>query len=219
MSYIHEALKKAQREKDKLNRKYRGIPSSHAGRKALNTRRTAWWAGSFAVILFLAFAGYSWLDSRDHRIAADSRNRSKVRLSKKPPSVVTPKDTNKIYQRARLLHKVGRIKEAKRLYLEILKVDPGYVDALNNLGVIHMNEKDFSVAQLRFQEAARLKPGYVDPHYNLACIFALKGDMNQSLEHLKRAASLHQSVKDWARRDADLDGLREVPEFKELIRN
>lgn len=219
MSYIHEALKKAQRERDTVNQKYSGIRSSHARKKVLNTPRTAWWAGSFAIILFLAFAGYSWLDSSDHRVAADPRNRSKIRVSKKPSPAGILKDTNEIYQRARLLHKHGRIKEAKRLYLEILKVDPGYVDALNNLGVIHMNERDFSVAQLRFQEAVRLKPGYVDPHYNLACIFALKGDMNQSLAHLKRAASLHQSVKDWARRDADLDGLREVPEFKELIRD
>jgi adenylate cyclase len=89
---------------------------------------------------------------------------------------------------------------------------------LNNLGVIHIYDKNYSAAQALFEKAIRLKSDYVDSYYNLACLHALNGEVSQSLVHLKEAVSLNQSVKDWARRDTDLQNLRLVPEFEEIIR-
>jgi Tfp pilus assembly protein PilF len=96
-------------------------------------------------------------------------------------------------------------------------LDPRYVDALNNLGVIYIRDKEYMAAQRNFEKAARLKPDYVDAHYNLACLHAIKGEATQSLAHLKRAVSLDNSARDWAQKDTDLENLRGLPEFEAII--
>ncbi len=139
-----------------------------------------------------------------------------------PQSAVTPRTQSAagvaaLYEQARGLHKGGHLREAMRLYQKTLSLDPNNVDALNNLGVIHIQNRSYPAARASFEKALRLRPDYVDSHYNLACLHALQGRVSQSLIHLKRAVSLDQSVKDWARVDADLRNLRGVPEFEEMI--
>jgi tetratricopeptide (TPR) repeat protein len=121
------------------------------------------------------------------------------------------------YEKAMRFQKRGRLQDAKRFYQEALRLDPGYVDALNNLGVIYIRDKDYTAAQRMFEKATRLKPAYVDAHYNLACLHAIKGEVTQSLAHLKKAISLNQTARDWARKDADLENLRGLSEFEAII--
>ncbi|NNG06716.1 MAG: tetratricopeptide repeat protein [Desulfobacteraceae bacterium] len=121
------------------------------------------------------------------------------------------------YEKARRFHKRGRLQDAKRFYQEALRLEPSYVDALNNLGVIYIGDKEYMAAQRNFEKAARLKPGYVDAHYNLACLHAIKGEATQSLVHLRKAVALDRSARDWARKDTDLENLRGLPEFEAII--
>ena len=123
-----------------------------------------------------------------------------------------------MYEKARFFQKNGRLQEAKLLYEEILSLDPDYVDALNNLGVIHIHDKDYSAARAYFSKAVLLKPDYVDSHYNLACLHALEGELSQSIVHLQKAVSLNQSVKQWARSDTDLQKLHGIPEFESILK-
>jgi tetratricopeptide (TPR) repeat protein len=238
MSFIHEALKKAQKEKDARYRKYDGIVSTPEYKPRLFSGK-ALWLISFLVIS-LAFAGYLWLPSKRiqprirepampeatrqsvrHPNPLSREGEGKVRgasqklLSEHPEGVA---GAATLYEEARLFQKSGRLQEAKRLYEETLRLDPDYLDALNNLGVIQIHDKNYSAARAFFAKAIRLKSDYVDAYYNLACLHALNGKLTQSLSHLKKAVSLDQSVKDWARRDTDLQNLRRVPEFEEIIR-
>ena len=138
-----------------------------------------------------------------------------------PAATSRPKpiiDSKNYYDRGRIFHKKGRLKDAKRLYKETLKIDPGYVDALNNLAVIYMLENNFFEAQKNLEKAIRLKPGSVDPYYNLACLYAIKGEAKKSLTHLRKAVSLDRSVRQWAQKDADLNNVRGNPEFRDIIR-
>ena len=121
------------------------------------------------------------------------------------------------YEKAMRFHKRGRLQDAKRFYQEALRLDPSFVDALNNLGVLYIHDKNYAAAQKMFEKATRLKPGYVDAHYNLACLHAIKGEITQSLAHLKKAVSLNQSARDWARKDTDLENLRGLSEFEAII--
>ena len=92
------------------------------------------------------------------------------------------------------------------------------MEALNNLGVLYLHDKDYSAAQRKFEAITRIEPDDADPYYNLACLHSAKGEKKQGLAYLKKAISLNPSVRNWARTDTDLDNLRSSPEFEEIIR-
>lgn len=142
-------------------------------------------------------------------------NTGKIDLRKLQETV--PDKTQETYDRARQFHKEGRLEEARRLYEESLRLDPGYVDALNNLGVIFIGKRDYVAARRSLEKAVRLKPRYAEPFYNLACLNAIRGDIKLALAQLKKAVSLDPTVRDWARKDTDLESLRHLPEFRELM--
>jgi len=224
MSYINEALKKAQKEKEARHQRYPGVAST-PGYKARVFPGKALWLTAF-FLASLAFAAYLWLPSGDTQPpgiepvqpkATPQLASSEPARPKATPQQKSVGNVKALYERARVFHKRGRLQEAMRLYERTLSLNPDYVDALNNLGVIHIQNRRYPAARESFAKAIRLRPDYVDSHYNLACVHALEGAVSQSLIHLKRAVSLDQSVKDWARGDADLRNLHGVQGFEEII--
>ena len=246
MSTINEALKRAQKERDTRYEKYSGVRSANRKERSSFPGRSFWWTSLALIIIFLAFASYSWLDlgallpsaitqviksrqsqdfiqrpAKDRRGPQNGKSRSNASKHNGPGTAPQPEgaiDAKEYYNRARLFHKSGRLQDAGRMYREALTADPGHVDALNNLGVIYIHEKDYRAARINFEKAIRLKQGYAEPHYNLACLYAAKGELMESLAHLKKALSLDQSVREWARKDTDLANLRGMPEFDGIIR-
>jgi len=53
--------------------------------------------------------------------------------------------------------------------------------------------------------------------YNLACIYALEGRTAYALEYLELAIAWGFRDRDWLLRDADLDSVREAPEFQAIL--
>lgn len=217
MSYIHEALKKAQKERDISNAKYSGFLPVWRKDLSLSRSRAVLWISLVIIVVLLGFFSYLWFDYR-----ASQTTKTAEHKNEKPaaPLLTQPVTRAKdLYDRARLLYKRGHLQDARRLYEETLKLEPDNVEALNNLGVIYLHEKDFLAARSSFEKAVRLNPDYVDPHYNLACIHSLSGEVRQSIINLKKAVLLDPSVREWARKDADLKNLRATPEFKEIIKS
>jgi tetratricopeptide (TPR) repeat protein len=215
MSYIHEALKKAQKQRDVRYPEYSQILAGRGKRTSAWVQGRLWWAGVSLIIIFIAFVLYSWWDfTTPKRPVTAEPSKQKPVAALKPAGVLGAEE---LCEKGRVFHKAGRLKDARRLYEETLRVDPDYVEALNNLGVILIHDKDFPAARSSFEKAIRLRPGYVDPYYNLACLHAIRGEISQGLAHLKKAVSLDKSVKDWARNDADLAAMRGIPEFEEVM--
>jgi len=215
MSYIHQALKKAQTERDDRYGKYEGILPSPRSKKSGHFGRWILIGGVALGILSLAFISYSWLDLRGSRVAIEAPPKP----GQAPPPSAPEKDPDAeaLYEVGKTHHRNGRLSEAKAFYEKAFRIDPGCVAALNNLGVILMAEKNYSEARSRFEKAIRLKPEYVDPCYNLACLFALTDQSEQGLRYLKRAVSLDPKVKAWAIEDADLEKLRNMKGFREIV--
>jgi len=215
MSYIHQALKKAQIERDDRHGKYGGIISSRSKKSGLGKKAILLIIVSF-VILFLAFVSYSWLDFSGPRVETNT-----VPKPKEPVQLEIHKnktaDAMEIYKRGKEHHKSGRLNKARMWYEKALMADPGCVVALNNLGVLLINGKNYPAARGRFEKAIRLKPGYVDPYYNLACLFALTDQPEQALRYLKRAVTIDPQVKEWAKKDTDLGKLHNLAGFKDIV--
>ncbi len=242
MSYINEALKKAQREKDALYLKYTGILSARGKDKKALSGRLLWVFILGITGIFLAFGAYSWLNTPEKPIAASTGgakaqgNRPAVPTSgvsdrvqrmaqavepkspEKPAQATSTVNAQTLFERADRFRKQGRFKDAKRFYEEALKIDPDHVDALNNLGVIYFSDRDYSTAQRKFEAITRIRPGDVDAYYNLACVHAVKGELRDSLAYLRKAISLRAVVREWAREDPDLNNLHGLPEFEEILK-
>jgi len=122
-----------------------------------------------------------------------------------------------LYKRAMAYQKEGAVDRAEEIYKEILRIAPGHLFSLNNLGVIHMLRGDDDAAAEIFQRAVRARDDYVDPHYNLACLCARRGDTVPALEHLERAVQLNNDVKKWAKDDRDLSSLRGSPGYARVM--
>ena len=211
MSYIHEALRKAQKEKDSRRPDHQRPFSGTVRKRGVFSGRSRWLIASGVILL--AFTLYSWLDFSEKRA---------VPASEKVKPTVQPEPTDsaqagEFYKRACLLHRSGRLEDAKGFYKKALMLDSNSVNALNDLGVVYMQGRDYVEAQKSFEHAIQRKPDYVDAYYNLACLYALKGEKIRSLTHLKKAISLDSSVREWAKKDRDLQNLNGQPEFQEII--
>ncbi|MDY6973498.1 MAG: tetratricopeptide repeat protein [Thermodesulfobacteriota bacterium] len=216
MSYIHEALKKAQKERDSRYQEYGGSLVVQRVTPGLVTRKAMILIFILLILILFAFVAYSWLDSRSPQTRTKPEYGQKEHVAAQQLKSVA--DAERFYGKARSLHEKGDLQDAGRLYRETLRIDPGHTEALNNLGVIYICEKEYVAARDSFEKAIRLKPGNVDPCYNLACLYALEGKTGQSLAFLKKAVSLDRSVIDWARRDTDLKSLAGVPDFEALLK-
>jgi tetratricopeptide (TPR) repeat protein len=214
MSYIHEALKKAQQEREALAGKYSGFISARREGKRVLKGRSLWWAFLLVVLVLLAFGFYSWLDSTAPKTTSAAKDPGPHVASTQKAAL----SAKELYHRARGLQKSGRSKEARGLYQKALTLNPKDVLALNNIGVTYIQEGNYQEALKSFEHALQLKPEYVDPCYNLACLYAIRGEVRKGLDYLRRAILLDESVREWARKDRDLQGLRAVPEFEEILR-
>jgi len=212
MSYIHEALQKAQKEKDVRFPKYKRILLGTKEKPGIFFSRTVWLISLFVILL--AFTFYSWFDFKYKKTLPAPKNQQAV-VSHKIEATV---NFGEFYERAKNFQKIGRLKEAQGFYKQALTLEPDNVFVLNNLGVIYIQQRKYSEARNNLESAIRIKPEYVDPYYNLACLYALKGKVMKSLENLKKAISLNKLVREWARKDRDLQNMKGVPEFEEIIK-
>ncbi len=228
MSSIHDALRRAEREReirlsvatDSL------VPSGSRHRK-----RVKLWvpAAVTAAVICLAPALYSWLDSETPRRGGHGKpNVPRKEASIDGTSLVPepvhsmaaeadPEEGLKLFRMGRVMHRTGRLQEARSLYEEALSISPALVEAKNNLGVVLLSLKDYSSAEKAFLDVIGHRPDYVDSQYNLACLYSLTGRMDEALSALTHAVELDPEALEWALMDKDLGALREAPGFHQLV--
>jgi tetratricopeptide (TPR) repeat protein len=227
MSHINDALKKAQEEKDSIYRKYGSITSAPSEGKTV--RKGKWLAAALLATIVLLVSGFllaryvtAPTDAGGDRMAsvekAVQKEQAVPKEEKAPHPGVSekPVDSDAVYQKALGYQQKNDLNRAERLYRNILNRDPEFVLALNNLGVIYMGTKRDEEAKAMFEKAIEHSEAYVDPYYNLACIYSKRGDVSKSLDYLKRAVQLNNSVKNWVKNDKDLENVSSLIEFKEI---
>ena len=148
------------------------------------------------------------------------------KVSAAAPTVSTKTSTNDkitdakaLYAEALKQHQEGNLDEAKKLYKQVIKIDPNNVQALNNLGVVYMKKKVYKWAIIRLNDALKIKPDYADAHYNLACVYAKTNDAENSLLRLKEAIDLNPEIKTWVKNDRDLQNITNLSGYKKLMEN
>ncbi|TFG93580.1 MAG: tetratricopeptide repeat protein [Syntrophobacterales bacterium] len=122
-----------------------------------------------------------------------------------------------LYKRALGYQKKGEVERAEEEYKNILRIEPGHVFSLNNLGVIYMVRGRSQDAAQMFERSIKTKGDYVNPYYNLACLYSQKEDIPRALDYLERAMLINNDVKNWAKNDRDLDRLRQSAGYARVM--
>jgi tetratricopeptide (TPR) repeat protein len=121
------------------------------------------------------------------------------------------------YSRARALGKMGRHKEALAEFSRITQLQPDDERAHFGKGyeLAELGRNEEAIAA--YDRAIELRPDDAYAHYNRACAYAVLGRTKQALSGLARAMELDGELRETARTEEDLSGLRSDPEFKRLV--
>ena len=241
MSYINEALKKAQKNKDAGHIDYMRTMGKAGGTERFSDKRLIYISVIiifiFLILLYIKIGDPFGRKPESLRKTAEAVKATDSSQNNKNLPVISEKsspvkkaaeiDTSKadiisqreaLYKQAASLFEKGRIQEAKDIYTKILSQDPGHINSLNDMGVLAMKQGEYKDAINYLEKAVRLKPDYVTSYYNLACAYSLLNDPDKGMDYLLKAITIDKKVKDWAEKDPDLRNIVESARFKVLIR-
>ena len=85
-------------------------------------------------------------------------------------------DSQTILMEASLDHREGRLAEAEKGYIKVLKKTPDWAQVLNALGTVYLDKGQLDKAKKSFTKAAGLKPLNISAHYNLATLLQREND-------------------------------------------
>jgi tetratricopeptide (TPR) repeat protein len=233
MSYINDALRKAQKERDGRYERFSGIITPGLSEPGQPQKRRL--AGAKAIgLFFLVAAGLLLALYALYQPSSSGKGIKPPIVAENPAdfSVKIPQEASVTvqggtvshaapaevrYKEALVAQRRGDHKRAEALYREVLSLDPDHVRALNNLGVLYMGEQKEEQAIVLFGKAIVLKRDYVDPYYNLACLYARKNKIDESLWYLKVAMTISNDVKNWVLEDVDLKSIVASSAFKKIM--
>jgi predicted TPR repeat methyltransferase len=91
-------------------------------------------------------------------------------------------DFEGIFKKASLAHKEGRLAEAEKAYLEILKAKPDSGPVLNALGTVFLDQSQPGKARKVFEKAANLSPPHLSACYNLGRLRQMEKDHKGAID-------------------------------------
>jgi len=103
-------------------------------------------------------------------------------------------------------------------YTETIGLNPNYVLAYINRGLAKAGLQDYMGAIADYIKAVELDPKLALAYYNLCCVYSLKGETAAALKQLRRALELGFDDFKHIDGDTDLDNIRKLKAFQDLIR-
>ena len=92
-----------------------------------------------------------------------------------------------LYNLAAQYHQYGNVAEAESLYRQIIQADPRHADALNNLGVLLLNQGRLDDAVECFRQSVASNPGQADAHSNLGVALKDQGKVADAIRCFHQA--------------------------------
>jgi predicted TPR repeat methyltransferase len=89
-----------------------------------------------------------------------------------------------------VFRRLNRLESAIKSYQKAIELKPDYTGAYNNLGLMHYQQKDFTLAKDAYSKALELSPNFVNALLNSAILCAHLGELEESREKLERAFEL-----------------------------
>ena len=97
---------------------------------------------------------------------------------------------NSKMQQAQILHREGRLDDARTLCEELLREVPGRFEALSLLALIASQQGDFERAIAGYDQVIANRPGFADAYSNRGASFAALNQVNDALANFDRAIAI-----------------------------
>jgi tetratricopeptide (TPR) repeat protein len=81
------------------------------------------------------------------------------------------------------------------VFRELVRRDPNFAEAHNNLGLVLLQNGKPREAQLEFLSAVHLKPQYAEAHFNLALALQQEGNLAESRAEFGKAYEIEPDLK------------------------
>jgi adenylate cyclase len=98
-----------------------------------------------------------------------------------------------------------------------IAADPENGRALYLAAGMQLRLGDVEGARRNIETALRLQPDDFGTLYNAACTYTHMGENERALDLLERAIATGGGFREWLEHDSDLDGLRAMPRFHEIL--
>ena len=129
-----------------------------------------------------------------------------------------PENVELQFQLGNLYFRRGELHQAKQQYEKALQLNPKFVPALNNLALVTAADKEYDSALAAFFEVLNYNPDDAETHYNIACMYSRLNKADKSIEWLKKAIDKGYSNWKSIKTDEDLDNVRGLDAYQELIK-
>ena len=88
-------------------------------------------------------------------------------------------------------HKLGKLKEAKKIYNELLEKDPSNFKLINLLGVIYLQLKKYEEAIILISKAININPNHPALYNNLGVAYKELKKYEEAIKNFKKATELN----------------------------
>jgi tetratricopeptide (TPR) repeat protein len=85
---------------------------------------------------------------------------------------------------------LGRVEEASKAFMKVVKLNPTYADGYNNLGVALQEQGKFQDALVAYKKAISIKPNYAEAYNNLGNTLLEQGEPAGAISSYKKAISI-----------------------------
>ena len=130
-----------------------------------------------------------------------------------------PESAELHFEIGNLYFRKGAQKMALRQYKRALQLNPKFVPAINNLGLVTAANQEYYKALTVFMDVLNYWPDDAETHYNIACMYARLKRVDESIEWLKKAIDKGYTNWENIKKDEDLDSIRDALAYKELIKD
>jgi len=110
------------------------------------------------------------------------------------PRSVPPASAAAVLARAADLHGRGRLDEAAALYRQVLQKAPKDANALNLLGVVHIQRGEHARAVRLIEKALAAAPGFAQAQHNLGWALQGLGRLDAAEAHYRRALAIDPTL-------------------------
>ncbi len=108
-----------------------------------------------------------------------------------------------------------RAVEVFKKHLE-LNPDDSRALVLGSFALLKSEDEETAVKWMK--RSISLDPEEISVLYNAACLYSLMGRVEEALDYFEKAIDSGYSSREWIENDSDLDGIRNHPRFKEIMK-